>query len=78
MPPLFAYMEESMKLCRDCKHCGKYGFGVQASSPQYWECSKQPNTSPVDGSVTHRSCTFMRMSGEPCGPEGELFEAVDA
>ena len=66
--------ENAMKLCKDCNHVRP---ALDGRIDRFARCALlEPTSSPVNGEpMQDNYCESMRLSSQPCGPEGKLWEA---
>ena len=61
----------AMNICVDCRN-------IQTEVSQdrrSYKCARAERQNPVDGKLSFFYCETMRLHGQPCGPDGALFEA---
>ena len=61
-----------VKFCKDCKWCN----GGTSEYPNCWQELSTYPPSLVTGKPKYpfHGCEYMRTTGSPCGPEGNLWE----
>jgi hypothetical protein len=64
---------EKMKFCKDCRR--RSYVEPRDIDEKYSRCTGQSYTDPVTGISRFELCSFVRMAGQPCGPDAKLFEA---
>jgi hypothetical protein len=68
------------RYCEDCRHCTRPDYGDYLRNLEYSRCAiTAPVTGlPFVGRAFNKPpfCSTARMDGQPCGPEGSLFEPM--